>query len=80
MRPRCQHLIGDPIRFLFVDIPRLVNLEFGLQTKSVLFPTLAAFAPRHRVIGAGTSALELRLRHANHLFGDVIRFPLVPVL
>jgi hypothetical protein len=56
MRRCCYHLIGDPIRFLFVAIARLVNLEFGLQTHSIHFAALAAFATRHRVIAAGAFA------------------------
>jgi xanthine dehydrogenase molybdopterin-binding subunit B len=58
MRRRRQHLLGHPIRFLFVDIARLVNLEFGLQTQSLLFAALAALATRHRVIAAGALTLE----------------------
>jgi hypothetical protein len=42
MRRRCQNLVGNPIRFPFVDIRRLINLEFGLQTKSLLFAALLA--------------------------------------
>ncbi len=57
MRRRCHHLIGDPVRFLFVDIPRLVNLEFGLQTQSLLFAALAAF-PTCRKIPARALALQ----------------------
>ena len=48
---RCQHLIGDPIRFLFVDITRLVDLEFGLQTNASFCctpHTRLSYQPRHR--------------------------------
>ena len=55
---RCHHLIGDPVRFLFVDIARLVNLEFGLQTQSLLFAALLAFAASHRLISACAFALQ----------------------
>jgi hypothetical protein len=58
MRWRCHHLIGNPIRFLFVNVPWLVNLEFGLQTESLLFVALRASAAIHRVIAAGALALE----------------------
>jgi len=58
MRRRCQNLIGNPIRFLFVAIPRLINLEFGLQTKSLLFAALLAL-PRHTSCATtGTLALQ----------------------
>ena len=63
MRRRCHHLIGDPVRFLFVDIPRLVDLEFGLQTQSLLLAALRALAARHRVIAAGALALEQATAH-----------------
>src|SRR5438128_1705423 len=43
---RCHHLISDPVRFPFVDIPRLVHREFGLQTQSLLLAALLAL-PRH---------------------------------
>jgi hypothetical protein len=39
---RCHHLIGDPVRFSFVDIPRLVHREVVLQTQTLL-PALLAF-------------------------------------
>ena len=55
------HLIGNPVRFLFVDITRVVNLEFGLQTQSLLFAALAALATRHRVIAG---AFTLHREHA----------------
>jgi hypothetical protein len=35
-------VIGDPIRFLFVDIPRLIDRELGLQAKSLLLAALFA--------------------------------------
>jgi hypothetical protein len=41
---RRHHLIGDPIRFLFVDIARFINREFGLQTKSLLLAALLALS------------------------------------
>src|SRR2546430_13212057 len=54
---RCQHLSSDPVCFPFVDIARLVNLEFGLQTQSLLLAALAAF-PTWRRIPAGALALQ----------------------
>jgi hypothetical protein len=56
-RWRCQHLIGDPIRFLLVDIARLVNREFGLWSQSLLIVALLAFAAAHCVISAGAFTL-----------------------
>jgi hypothetical protein len=58
MYGRCHYLIGDPVRFLFVDIPRLVYREFGLQTKPLVFAALHAFSTRNRVI-ATRSAFAL---------------------
>src|SRR5829696_2972543 len=58
MRRRYQNLIGDPVRFLFVAIPRPINLEFGLQTKSLLFAALGAFSGQSRCSTAGTLALQ----------------------
>jgi hypothetical protein len=58
MRLYCHHLIGDPICFPFVDIARLADLEFRLQTGSFLLAALAAFATRRRVIAAGAGALK----------------------
>jgi hypothetical protein len=43
---RGHHLIRNPIRFLFVDVTRVVDRELGLQTRSPLLPALRAFA-RH---------------------------------
>ena len=37
MRRRRHDMLGNSVRFLFVDIPRLVYCEFGLQTESLLF-------------------------------------------
>jgi hypothetical protein len=52
------YMIRDPVRFLFVDMARLVNREFGLQTQSVLFAALGAFATRQRVVVASAFALH----------------------
>jgi hypothetical protein len=79
VRRRCQHLFSNQVGFPFVDIPRLVNLEFGLQTQSLLLAALAAFTIRHRVIAAGASSLEARLRHPHHLFGDAVCILLILV-
>jgi hypothetical protein len=58
MRRRCHHLIGNPIRFLLVDIARLVNLEFGLQTPSLLLAALLACTQHTGGTTAGTLALQ----------------------
>jgi hypothetical protein len=51
-------LIGDPVRFLFVYVTRLVYLEFGLQTQSLLFAACLTLAARYRVVAAGAFALK----------------------
>jgi hypothetical protein len=56
-RPR-HHLLGNPIRFPFIEIPGRVNREFGLHAESLLLAALAALAARHRAIAAGAFALH----------------------
>src|SRR5712664_2164880 len=65
MYRRRQHLMGDPVCFLFVDISGLANLEFGLQTQSLLFAAFAALATRGAVIATRAFALENTARCAH---------------
>jgi len=58
MRRRRHYMIGDPVRFLFVDIARFVNLEFGLQTQSLLLAALLALPGHTGRTTAGTLALQ----------------------
>ncbi len=46
------------MRLPFVLIPRFVDLELGLQTKSLLFAALLTLTARHCLIAAGAFALE----------------------
>jgi hypothetical protein len=77
LRRHSDHLIGDLVSFLFISITWLVNHEFRLQAQSLLFATLTAFATCHRVIAAGASALQLRLRHPRHCYGDPVYIPII---
>src|SRR5574337_770832 len=54
----CHHLIGDSIRFLFVDITRLVDPELALQTPSLFFAAFRALTTPHCVSAASAFALE----------------------
>jgi hypothetical protein len=58
MYRRRHHLIGNPVRFLFENIPRLVNLKLCLQTNSLHFAALLALTARQSMIAAGACALE----------------------
>src|SRR5262245_30553341 len=42
MSCRCQHLVGNPICFLFVEITWLINPEFRLKARSFLFAAVLA--------------------------------------
>jgi hypothetical protein len=50
-------LIGDPVRFLLVDVTGLIDLQLGLQTKSLLFAALFAFPTQAGRAATGALAL-----------------------
>jgi hypothetical protein len=62
IRRRCRHLIGDPVRFLFVLIPRLANRKLVLPSRSLLPAGLLASAIDHRVASTRALALEQMAR------------------
>ena len=56
---RCQHLIGDAIRFLFASIPWFIEPELGLQRLTELFSlALRIPPPTHHLRPAGAFALQ----------------------
>jgi len=58
------------------DLPPVAGLDtLGLQ--ALMVPAWLLRLTPGASSATGASALELRLGHAHHLFGNVIRFPLV---